>query len=269
MGRKPKAPSGSEDSHHLRDRIARLAELVWAGRQSQMARDLGVAQSSISKVLAGKQQPGTVLLERLATWTGVNPVWLVCGRGEPLAPDAAGTGAGHFRPILVDLDELLAADPSAGGSGASYPVPAATHSPTTVWYRVPPNTPLAARRPDILTGDLLLVETDSRVLAGVDWANRLAAFRLGDGRRKRVVLGAVGAATGGYFSDDMIYPVDFFGNGPDASLVAPADFPAGEPPLAVSGLRLTPADVAGVVVRLERLFGRRPRPVIAPGSRPR
>src|SRR4051794_39269227 len=71
MGRKKlTSGEGASVSPALIERIRNLATRIWNDRQSQMARDLDIDQASISRVLAGKQQPGAKLLEKLATWPG-------------------------------------------------------------------------------------------------------------------------------------------------------------------------------------------------------
>src|SRR3954453_1774859 len=93
-----KEESGANISRELLARIVELSELVWHGNRSQMGRDLEVDQSAISKVLAGKQQPGAKFLERLATWPGVNVGWLFLGQGDPGLEGGLLPGGGEVSP---------------------------------------------------------------------------------------------------------------------------------------------------------------------------
>ncbi len=258
MARKRRAESGANISAALHARILELSELVWRGNRSQMGRDLDVDQSAMSKVLAGKQQPSAKLLEKLAAWPGINIGWLFRGDGEPLLEDGMRPGVGQFRPLI---DELLPGAPEEHPdrlTGISYPVSAAFHSPTSYWYRLSRRSPVVASCPTVLEGDQMLIET------GEKWTRRwgavlgmYCAFRLGKGRRERVLLGKVDKIGNAYFYQYEIYKVNIFSEPADAWLIV-ADTPAGieEGRRAVSGTCLLMEQVAGVCVLLVRPFAR-------------
>src|SRR5687768_838472 len=108
MPRKTREKSKARISDGLQARIMRLSKLVWASNRTQMARDVGTDQSTVSKVLAGKQEPSARFLEGLATCSRVNAVWLFTGQGEPLIQGGTHAASGLFRPLL---DELLPGPP--------------------------------------------------------------------------------------------------------------------------------------------------------------
>jgi transcriptional regulator with XRE-family HTH domain len=249
---------GSSISPDLLARIVRLSELTWKGNRSQMGRDLGIDQAAVSRVLAGKQQPSAKLLERLATWPGVNVVWLLSGHGQPLIEGGARAGDGPDLPLVEELLPGPPGDHPERLSGAGHPVAPRFHSPTAYWYRVQAGTPLTRDRKDLVAGDLLFME------AGEAWTRRaeavrgrLCGFRVRTGRKERVLWGAVSLAPDAYFESYEPYRVDLFGEAGQAVLVIP-DAPSGleEARRAASGACLTLDQVACVCVRLERTFAR-------------
>lgn len=164
MSRKSTSEGASPTIHA---RIALLAERIWMMNQSAMARDLRVEQSTISKVLAGRQQPGAALLERLASWPRVNPAWLMSARGEPLYDVAATSSAGLYLPLV---DELLKVPPAAAPeqlSGISYPVAGAYYSNTAYWFRVPANHVITFAPVSVRSHDLLLMTAERRLVGSI------------------------------------------------------------------------------------------------------
>lgn len=69
----------------IRDRVKFLLDYHWSGNQRQMARDLGVSQGLISKIVNGLQGAGRQFLTVLGQQRGVNPDWLLRGEGQPLS----------------------------------------------------------------------------------------------------------------------------------------------------------------------------------------
>jgi transcriptional regulator with XRE-family HTH domain len=258
MARKRRQESGAKISTDLHARIVLLSELLWQANRSQMARDLDTDQSAMSRILSAKQQPGAKLLERLATWPSVNVGWLFLGQGEPILPEGLRPGVGQFLPLA---EELLPGQPDEHRerlTQVSYPVAAAFYSPTAYWYRLPPKSAVARECPDVLVGDHMLIETDAK------WTRRwgavigkFCAFRLGKGRRERVLLGRVEPTGNEYFAEYETFRVEIFGEEGDAWLVV-ADTPAGVGAgrRAVPGEAIVLEQVVGVGVLLERPFER-------------
>jgi transcriptional regulator with XRE-family HTH domain len=192
MGRKRGSQSTAVISDELHARIVRLAELFWESNQSRMGRDVGVDQSALSKMLAGKQQPSAMLLERLANWPGVNAAWLMSGRGEPRLDTFPASGAGQYRPLFEELQADRLRDRPAVRAGVGYPVAGAQYTETSYWLRVPVHHPVTVGT-DVRHGDLLLLETDPA------WTGSIANVRgrmvvLGNPDPKaspRAVMGAV------------------------------------------------------------------------------
>jgi transcriptional regulator with XRE-family HTH domain len=167
MGRKKGSQTTTVISGELHARIVSLANLLWHGNRSRMGRDLGVDQSALSKVLAGKQQPSATLLERCANWPAVNPAWLMCGRGEPLLDGSPAPGAGLYRPLLEELPPCRLSELPALRAGVSYPIAGAHYTETSYWFRVPANHPITFGN-EVTRGDLLLMETDPQWTSSIE-----------------------------------------------------------------------------------------------------
>ncbi len=252
MGRKPASESSALVTDGFQDRIIHLAELIWKGNRSQMGRDLGADQSSLSKLLAQKQQPSAALIERLANWKGVNPGWLLCGKGEPLLEGPFSPGLGLYRPLLDELISGPLAEFPALTKGVSYPVAGAHFTETNYYFRVPPNHPVTFGS-DARHRDLLLLETDpawTRSPARV--RGRMVVLLAGDGpvARRQPVLAAI--ANESYTPTEQfsvvtdINPVTVYGEkeSQQAWFVTPGDREA---------VREAAAEVEGPVLTLEQI----------------
>lgn len=266
MGRKPASKTSALIGKEFHDRLARLSELIWKSNQSQMGRDLGIDQSSLSKVLAGKQQPSAALIERLANWKGVNPGWLLCGKGEPLLEGPFAPGVGLYRPLLGEILTGLLSESPGLLTGVSYPVAGAHYTETSYWFRVPVNDPITFDSTlGVKSSDLLLMETDPRWTQSIRRVRGKVAGLLVEGAlagRRRAVLGLVDAqADEGLAHIDIrllpdIHPVKLYlskGDPTPAWLIASSD--PGEAQEAASrmpGEVLTMDRVTAVCVNLSR-----------------
>lgn len=168
MGRKPASQTAAIVSTGLQSRITRLADQLWKGNQSQMGRDLGIDQSSLSKTLAGKQQPSAALVERLANWKGVNPGWLLCGKGEPLLEGPDAPGVGLYRPLLAEIPPGPLSDFPSLLTGDSYPIAGAHYTESSFWLRVPVNAPVTYGTLGVKSRDLMLMETSPQWTRSAD-----------------------------------------------------------------------------------------------------
>lgn len=67
-------------------------EHMWKGSQAAFAARIGTSQSAISHVITGRQQPGRLLLQKIANGIeGLNTEWLFTGVGEPTIRDPKTT----------------------------------------------------------------------------------------------------------------------------------------------------------------------------------
>lgn len=57
---------------------------LFGGNQRRMAEETSLSQSVISKIVLGKQDPGSRVLKLLSQHPKVNPAWLLSGEGDPL-----------------------------------------------------------------------------------------------------------------------------------------------------------------------------------------
>ena len=259
MVRKKREESSSRISDGLHARIVRLSQLLWADNRTRMARDVGSDQSTISKVLAGKQEPSAKLLEMLAANPRVNPVWLFTGEGEPLVEVGVRPGLGAFRPLLDELLPGTLDEHRDRLSGVSYPVSAAFDSPTSYWLSVRANSPITKSAHRIKGGDLLLEETHT------DWTRRVAAatgrfcgFAIGEGKAESVRLGYVDTFDHAPLDEGYEqYRIDLFEGSDKHWLIVPADA-EGEKNArrALSGVCLSLERVVCVCIKLERTFGK-------------
>ena len=190
---RPRNDGGPDVSPALHKRVVQLSELLWQGNRSLMERMLGVDQPTISRVLLGKQKTSAKLLEKLATYPGVNVAWLLLGQGEPLAEGGQRPGVGRFRPLVEELLPGPLGEHEERLTGVSYPIAAAYDSPSSYWYRVPEDSPVTKKGAGrVLAHDLMLMETDARWTRKADAVfGKFCGFRIKKGKRDRVVLGRV------------------------------------------------------------------------------
>lgn len=172
-GGRPRSPLWEEEG--LRDRIELVLELAFGGKQVRAADALGVPQSVISKMLAGKRPPNKALLDRLAALPNVNEHYLFRGEGEPLL--ASGMGTLPIADIVLpggpaEYRDLLAGD--------RHPVAASLDRGTRYWLRLGCSSPIVlALSPRFLANDLLLIECDRGRLDRPDAVDQqLCAVRL-------------------------------------------------------------------------------------------
>jgi hypothetical protein len=145
-------------------RIKFLLDGRWRGQQREMARAVGVAQPSLSRVVNGVQEPGRRLLAKIAAHPEISDTWLYTGQGAPfLAPGQLQPSAG---PTLPVASAILPGPPEAFLhmlTAARFPVSSYHFRLSRYWLKVGEGDPIT--RDDawkVLAGDLLLVESDSR-----------------------------------------------------------------------------------------------------------
>ena len=81
--------------------LERLRETIGDRGPSQVARDLGVAQSSVSSYLNGKRSPKAAFLTRTADKYGVNIEWLLGFPDAPKYPDLVQEGPDPDEDIVI------------------------------------------------------------------------------------------------------------------------------------------------------------------------
>ena len=145
-------------------RIKFLLVARWRGQQREMARAVGVAQPSLSRVVNGVQEPGRRLLAKIAAHPEVSDTWLYTGQGSPIvAPGQLQPSAG---PTLPVSSTILPGPPEACLhmlTGAHFPVSTFHFRVSRYWLKVVEGDPIT--RDDasrVVAGDLLLAESDCR-----------------------------------------------------------------------------------------------------------
>lgn len=166
------------DREAIQERIRFLVNHRWAGRQRQMARDLGVSQALISKLVNGQQAAGKQFLLTLAKHSGVNLEWLVDGQGPPVQwPERESLPVA--RAVLpgppLSVPDML--------TGERHPVAEAFTRQTRYWLQVQPSTPiLRVESLRLMAGDLMLIEGDPAWARQADMVvGRPCGVRLGRG----------------------------------------------------------------------------------------
>jgi hypothetical protein len=151
------------DTSTSRGRITFLLDARWRGQQREMARAVGVAQPSLSRVVNGVQEPGRRLLAKIAAHPEVSDTWLYTGRGSPfVAPGQLQLSAGPSLPVSSTILPSLPDACLHMLTGDLYPVSAFHFRVSRYWLRVAEGDPIT--RDDawrVLAGDLLLVESDN------------------------------------------------------------------------------------------------------------
>lgn len=139
-------------------RVGWYLRKLWLGSQTKMARDTGLSQAAISKVVLGRRNPGRQFLLAVAGHPLVNGAWLLSGVGEPLLQSGGESGAGELMLPLVTrllpgpVDQLR-----DRLSEAFVPVLRGDFAATRYWYRISHDDQVDDR---LIAGDILLVETD-------------------------------------------------------------------------------------------------------------
>jgi transcriptional regulator with XRE-family HTH domain len=154
-----RAAAKSLSSSEPAERFARILELRFAGNRSAFAKALGCSPSFVSRVVAGKKQPGSKLLLALADLPGLNRRWALTGEGEPSATTASENAA------IPVVDHLLPGPPPKHQemlTGERRGISEAEFSKSRYFLRLTPAEPFLAtpENPQIQAGDLLLMECE-------------------------------------------------------------------------------------------------------------
>lgn len=172
-----------------RDRVKFLLDYHWAGSQRQMARDVGVSQGLISKIVNGQQGAGSHFLAALARQQGVNAEWLLRGEGPPLSLPPKGA-----RPISLGILPGSPLDHVQLLVGQHHPVAETLDRESRYWLELQSSLPLLRDvNLRLLPGDMLLMETDPAWTARLDFVEgRICGVRLYAGTPESTfVLGKV------------------------------------------------------------------------------
>jgi hypothetical protein len=169
MGRKRQDRDLSPHLSPICQRMDWLLRHIWANNMTQLARDLGVSQTAVARVLAG-QVPSGRMMEALATRHAVNLRWLLTGQGQETLGQVGAAG-GAFWPVVtrllpgrpVDNPELL--------GPLTLPAASAFLLECPYWVQVTSAMPVVSSATwGIGAGDWLLVETAER------WTRRPEAY---------------------------------------------------------------------------------------------
>lgn len=188
MGRKRQDRDPAPDLPPICRRIDWLLRQVWSNVIADMARNLGVSVTVVSRVLAG-QQPSGQMLAGFARH-GVNLRWLLTGQGQEMV-GAGGDAGAAFWPVVTQLLPGRPVDnPELFGH---FTLPAA--SPflleSAYWLKLSADMPVASSPSSGLSDkDYLLIETAQRWAGRPEaYLGRMVVLRLPEG--KGSILGKV------------------------------------------------------------------------------
>lgn len=183
----------------VRQRVVRLLNLLYGGRQRRMAEAVRMPHPQISRVVNGRIGASPQLLDALASLPGVNPAWVREGTGEPLLNPSAGA-----LPIAVGVlpgwperwCQLL--------TGERHPVAEAFCRPSRYWVVLPPTCPLLKKTALAqLSGDHLLFDADEAAWLGQLHAllGRIVGVQLQRGLGPSYEMGQLSRDAEGYAVD--------------------------------------------------------------------
>jgi len=105
---------GKESTGGTGKRFRQIADALFEGNKSELARSLGMQPSSFAKYTDGSRRPGSKVLERLSR-LGININWFLSGEGEMMVESAVENPSDSVTAFVVD--HASSRDPSEGESG--------------------------------------------------------------------------------------------------------------------------------------------------------
>jgi hypothetical protein len=181
-------PNDKSHKSPKRDEVAKridfLLKHLWNDNQRSMAAEIGCSQAVLSMVVNGKRPPGRKLVELIAAFPRVNPVWLQSGSGEPILARAALDSLPVSEQILpkppLECRDLLLSE--------RYPVTPEQFAQSRYWLRISRNQPaVESKLVKVRADDLLLIESDTHNLQLWDFRG-LAVVRLPKGDETEIRL---------------------------------------------------------------------------------
>ncbi|MEI8375658.1 MAG: hypothetical protein WCJ35_22785 [Planctomycetota bacterium] len=183
-----------------------------------MAKDIGVSQAVLWKVVEGGQAPPGKLIEVLARWPSVNLPWLFRGEGKL---NEADSGQGIPIPIAKQILPGPPDNHQMNLSGEMFSLTANFFRPTRYWHEIQPGDPvLRSSGLRLRVRDLLLMETDPRVFPDKERLDdELCGVNIVVNRAQKLKLGLVHYKPGNEESGPARIEVDTFDLGVDPSEV--------------------------------------------------
>lgn len=150
----------------MAQRLSEVARSKWDGNISRMARELGIPQPAVWKMVNGKQPLSSQLLIALVQRSMVNLHWLLSGKGPRFLEGAAANlrGQAVVRPAIPVAAQVLPAPPAACqnllADQATDPING-VFTATQYWIEIKKTDAVAQRKDEqLMPGDWLLLETD-------------------------------------------------------------------------------------------------------------
>jgi hypothetical protein len=182
------------DTSTIEGRVMWVLMNMYEGNQRRMSNDLGISQAAISRLARGEQKAGNNVIAAIIANPQINKVWLLSGRGTPLAAqDREALSSGLTLPVATEILPGLPSQARLLLSGLYFPVAEPYHASGRYWLQVGADDPIT--RIDawkIKEQDFLLLEADRRVWCDdVRFLDRkLCAIRLA-GKSPKYVLSEV------------------------------------------------------------------------------
>jgi hypothetical protein len=148
-------------------RVLHVLELFFGRNQTKLAAAVGCSQAAISRIVAGKQEPGTKVLAGVAAIPGIDAQWALHGIGRRPGPTQRAFQMEGLLPVLNDVASKMTAELQRTMSSEQRIVASPDFSPTRYFLRASEKSDLVADPiAKVMPGDLLLVEADASRWAG-------------------------------------------------------------------------------------------------------
>jgi len=272
MARQKRDSSGSKTISELAKRLCTLCETNWGGNQSRMASDTGLSTATISRTLSGHIDPASLAVAAAAL-PSINANWLLTGRGLPQSANDGGSGATRYLPTTTGLLDGPVAINSAVFDGTQYPIPDSMFCETRYWHQVSydqakieglkwmrgdqvliETNPEWIENPTLLIGRLLVlqIETETEPCFGTCSTSSL----LPDAE-SYFTLELVAVETYSL----IVYPRQLPNRSQNKTFrLVVGNRPKKLPKPPKNEIHLTPANVVGLVLRSDRVYGNGRRP---------
>lgn len=251
MGRKRQDREPSADLPPICQRVDWLLKHNWNNNITGMARDLGVSQTAVARVLGG-QLPSGKMLEGFAV-QGVNLRWLLTGQGQESVGLGSAAG-GVFWPLVSHLLPGKPADCPELLTHLTLPAATPFVLEAAYWLQVNGEMPIAsAPALGVRPGDYLLIETADRWTRRPEaYLGRIVALRLPE---QRGVILAKCDPHDAYYERIPQHELDTFGVRPESRLFPgitradAGDHPPGSKTKRKELTQFYASDIVGVVLQ--------------------
>lgn len=167
MSQKTSTANGNVIPMSLTEEQQRVLEVLaslFGGSESEMAERVGLSQSTISRIVHGRRNPGPKVLRAIAALPGVTSEWALRGRGEPPQVEALRDPGHCLLPLFTSLGFAFRKSTGPPHPGPWFSVSPEHYSKTRVLFRVPPDGDCVRRSAGRLKStDVVIFETNRQL----------------------------------------------------------------------------------------------------------